>query len=274
MNKITFVSSFINIGRGEWNNGYSRTEENYINNFMSFYSNIELDLILFCEENTKKCIESKIDNNFKTNIKYVLIQKNEIEYLKYSKEVEQIQNSQSFKSKLGRDSSNPPEYSKPEYVLMMFAKTEFLKRAKEEKIISHDTNILCWIDFGIGHGNDSYINSIKNRKIKNIETETCIFFSRQNITPVSDPNFYFSMSDNVIICGGIFLIPLSQIEFFFEKFKQIVNDLISQELIDDDQTILSIFVSKHKKICTVIDSRKYRSNPHGGDWFPVFELLD
>ena len=67
-NKIQCITSCIDIGRGEWSNNYSRSTEKYINNFIEFYSNIDIDLILFCNDSIKKEINKRIDDNFKTNI--------------------------------------------------------------------------------------------------------------------------------------------------------------------------------------------------------------
>lgn len=274
MSKIIFVSSFIDIGRGDWSNGYIRSNEIYFNNFLKFYSELDINLILFCEEKTKIEIEKRITTDFKTKITFVLTDKSQIEYFSEIENVKIIQNSETFRKKILRDTSNPPEYSNPEYVLMMYAKTEFMKKAKSLNYIDSDIDTFCWIDFGIGHGHVSYINEIKNKKLRNREIKKCLFFNRQSLVPSSDPEFYFGLSDNVLICGGVFAIPLNYVDFFYDEFKKIVNKLINSNLIDDDQTILSIFTAENKDVCEIVDSRKYLSNPHGGDWFPIFELIE
>lgn len=270
-NKIQCITSFIDIGRGEWSNNYSRSTDKYINNFIEFYSNIDLDLIIFCNNSIKGEINKRIDDNFKTRIIFQEIDKNDLEYFKLVESIKTIQNSDKINNYKKRDLSNPPEYSNAEYVAMMFAKSEFIKIALERGLIN--SNNVAWIDFGIGHGNTSYINAIKNKKLVSPNSDKIILFNRQHIEPSIDPFFYSSMSDNVLVCGGFYIIPKNLIHHFYDEFKRIVNDFINLEIIDDDQTILSIFAASNKENCNIINSSKYRNNPSGGDWFPVFEFI-
>lgn len=272
MDKIQCITSFIDIGRGNWKNGYNRSNEKYINNFIAFYSNIDLDLIVFCNDSIKEEINKRIDSNFKTRINFQTIEKNDLNYFDIVDNIKYIQSSDKMISYKKRDLSNPPEYSNADYVAMMFAKSEFIKIALDRKLIKCDN--VAWIDFGIGHGHTSYINAIKNKKLISPNSNKVILFNRQNIEPSIDPFFYSNMSDNVLVCGGFYIIPTNLIMDFYNGFKKIVDDFIDIGIIDDDQTILSIFAASNKEICQIINSSKYKNNPHGGDWFPVFEFIN
>jgi protein YibB len=270
-NKIQCITSFIDIGRGEWSSNYSRSNEKYINNFIEFYSNIEINLILFCEDNFKNEISKRIDSNFKTRINFQTIERENIEYFKMVDAIRDIQNnSSSMMEYKRRDSSNPPEYSNPYYVAMMFAKSEFIKIALDRNLI--ETSNIAWIDFGIGHGDSSYISAIKNKRLINPDSDKMIFFNRQNIETSTDPFFYSKMLDNVLICGGFYIIPKKLISHFYNEFRKIVDNFIDLHIIDDDQTILSILTASNLDFCNVISSSKYKNNPNAGDWFPVFEF--
>jgi hypothetical protein len=271
-NKIQCVSSFIDIGRSSWNNNYSRSTERYINNFLDFYSNIEIDLILFCEDNFKNEIKKRIDQNFKTSINFQTIERDNIEYFKLVDDISNIQkHSTNMIEYKRRDSTNPPEYSNAHYVAMMYAKSEFIKMALDRNLI--ETNNVAWIDFGIGHGEPSYIAAIKNKTLINPESDKMIFFNRQNIEPSIDPFFYSKLIDNVLICGGFYIIPKKLIIHFYNEFRKIVDTFTDLHIIDDDQTILSILTASNLDFCNVISSSKYRNNPNAGDWFPVFEFI-
>lgn len=277
MSKIQCITSFIDIGRGNWSN-YNRTNDKYIENFLNFYSNIDLDLILFCNESFKEEINKKIferytslKNEFRTKINFQHIEKKDLNYFKIVDLVDSVQKSANMISYKKRDQSNPPEYSNPEYVVMMFAKTEFIKISLDRGLIT--SNNIAWIDFGIGHSDSSFIESIKNKKMINPNSDKIILFNRQNIEPSTNPFFYSSMVDNVLICGGFYIVPTTLINFFYDNFNNIVNSFIMKEIIDDDQTILSIFAALHNEKCNVINSSKYRGNPSCGDWFPVFEFI-
>jgi protein YibB len=270
-NKIQCITSFIDIGRGEWSTNYSRSNEKYINNFIEFYSNIYIDLILFCNEFTKNKINKRLDDSFKTKINFQIIEKSDLSYFNMIDSIRSSQNSNRMIEYKRRDPSNPPEYSNAEYVAMMFAKSELIKISLERGLINSDN--VAWIDFGIGHGQVDYINSIKNKKLISPNSDKIILFNRQNIEPSADPFFYSNISDNVLVCGGFYIIPKKLIRHFCDEFKRIVDDFINLEIIDDDQTILSIFAASNKENCNIINSSKYRNNPSGGDWFPVFEFI-
>jgi len=269
--EIQCITSFIDIDRGNWSNNYKRSNDKYINNFIEFYSNIELDLIVFCSDFIKNEIIKKVDSNFRTKINFQIIDKTDLEYFNMVDTIKNIQNSDKIKEYKRRDPSNPPEYSNPEYVALMFAKTEFIKIAYERELIFSDN--IAWIDFGIGHGDPRYIEEIKNKKLISPNSDKIILFNRQNIQPSKDPFFYSKMLDNVLVCGGFYIIPTNLIIHFYNEFKRIVNEFIEFEIIDDDQTILSILAASNDDKCNVISSVKYKDNPTSGDWFPVFEFI-
>lgn len=272
MSSLQCVSAFVDIGRENWKNSYSRSNEKYISNFIDFYSNVELDLILFCSDEMKQEIIKRIDDKFKTKINFQKIEKEELEYFGIVDEIRRVQNSEMMKRYRARDGSNPPEYSSPEYVAMMFAKTEIIKIALERNLINSKN--IAWIDFGIGAGVPSYIDAVRNRRLASPESDKIIFFNRQMMKPSEDPFFYSGLQDNVLICGGIYVIPVNLINYFFDDFRSVVKSFIDLDIVDDDQTILSIFAARNPSICSVINSSKYRNNPCGGDWFPVFEFLE
>lgn len=271
MNKIQCITAFIDIGRGDWMN-YNRSNQKYIDNFIDFYSNIYLDLIVFCNNTIKTEILKRVDSNFKTNIDFQDISKDDLSYFNMVETIRNIQNSDKIIEYKRRDLSNPPEYSNPEYVAMMFAKSEFIKISLERGLINSDN--IAWIDFGIGHGDVSYINAAKNKTLVNPKSDKIILFNRQNIDLSTDPFFYSTMWDNVLVCGGFYIIPKDLINLFYDEFKRIVDLFINIGIIDDDQTILSILGASNTDYCNIINSSKYKDNPNGGDWFPIFEFIE
>lgn len=274
MDKLECVTSFIDIGRGDWGNGYSRSSEKYLDNFIKFYSTVELKITVFCNQKIKDVLTEKINNvkDFKSEVNFEIIDKKDLKYFDDIEKIQTIQSSTKMVEYTRRDKSNPPEYSVPEYVAMMFAKTEILKIAENRGVIKSDN--VAWIDFGIGHGIDSYIERVKGKKLINPNSGKIIMFNRQNIDVNEDPFFYSKMGDNVLICGGFYIVPKSLIDSFYVKFKEIVENLMyKNDIVDDDQTIMSIFASKNRGLVDIKSSSKYRNNPSGGDWFPVFDFL-
>jgi hypothetical protein len=277
MGEMKCVSSFVDIGRGEWGTNYSRSNDKYLDNFIAFYSIISLDVIIFCNESIKIELERRISEvvEFQSNVSFEDLTLDDLPAFSDVERIRTIQQtSQEMVNYKKRDPSNPPEYSNPEYVAMMFAKPQILKLANDRGLI--DTEVVAWVDFGIGHGDENYLNCIRDKVlIEPSSKDKIVLFNRQpSISLSTDPHFYSSLGDNVLVCGGFHIIPTKLIDFYCENFGKIVeDDFLSKNIADDDQTIMSIFAAKNMDKCEVMDSGKYKGNPNAGDFFPVFEFL-
>lgn len=275
MNKLQCVSAFYDIGRDKWQT-CSRSVEKYINDFFSFYSNVSVDLILFCEpkfaQYLKKRIEHyKINNIFLSNIKFIEFNFSNLYFFKNIDKIENVM----IKPKMLEmyRMTRSPEYSKPEYVALMWSKMEIVFEAIKLNLISGDK--VAWIDFGIAHSTRDYIDRVRgNVLIDKLISEKNIFFKRQEIEFSESPEYYLSLSDNVITAGGYFILNKSDVNIIFEHFKDICEDLLKFDISDDDQTVLSILAKKHPDLIYNQSSTMFRANPSEGDWFPVFFNLE
>ena len=277
MSLLKCFSLFIDIGREDWTCGCSRSITSYINNFVSFYSTLEVDLTLFCEENFKNFLEPIISNheNFRSKIRFELINRSDLRYFSSLQEIESIQKSESLKQAIKNSSTNVPEYNRPDYVALMFSKPEILLIAKNRRLINDDDQV-AWIDFGIAHGKQQYISILANKSLVTREflNDKVVLFNRKSSFPPNDVESFFNMSDNVFVPGGFFVVPGRLVDDFCADFNSTVeSQLFKKCLVDDDQTVLSI-VANNKNLCSVIDSSKWFNNPPGGDWFPVFDFID
>ena len=268
--RLQCVTSFVDIGRGDWSN-YQRSTDMYITNFIDFYNNIDLDLIVFCDERIENQIMERVGPDFKTKLNFQRFELSDLNYFKYIDRIGQVQNSDLMRQLSSRDHSNPPEYTRPDYVAMMFAKTEFLKMAVDRGLV--DGNNVAWTDFGIGHSQETFVDAVKNKYLSSPESDKVIFFKRQETPLSTDPVYYARISDNVIIVGGFYILPKNLATFFYDEFKMIVDRMLDSSIIDDDQTLLSIFAATHPDKCELINSMGYRNNPVEGDWFPVVHFV-
>jgi hypothetical protein len=274
MNKLQCVSAFYDIGRAKWDN-YPRTSEKYINDFFSFYSNVSVDLVLFCEqifgEYLKKRIqEYKINNIFLSNVQIIDYDFSNLYFFKNINTIKEVQAGQKMQNMANKTRS--PEYFKPEYVALMWSKMQFIFNATELGLIKN--NKVAWIDFGIAHGIKEYIDLVSGNLLVDTDlSDKNVFFKRQELNLSESIEYYLSLEDNVITPGGFFILNTKDINLIFYKFKSICEELLKLGYCDDDQTILSILCKNNPELVYNIDSSKYRGNPPEGDWFPIFQNL-
>lgn len=275
MKQLKCFSLFIDIGREDWQCGCSRSIKTYINHFLSFYSTLDVDLTLFCEESFKKLLEPIVVNfpNFRSKVKFEIIDRKDLSYFDRLDEISKIQKSEKLRFAIRGLSSNVPEYNRPEYVATMFSKPEVLSIAKQRNLISAGDQV-AWIDFGIAHSNPQFINKLRGKTlVQNNICDKVILFNRKKERLPKSIDVFFTMPDNVFVPGGFFVVPAQLIENFCTEFNSVAKQhLFDAGLIDDDQSVLTL-VSNNTDLCQIVDSTMWKNNPPEGDWFPVFDFL-
>ncbi len=281
--KLLFcVSAFLEIGRGSWANHGRKTEE-YLNHFAMFWGNINAKVLIFCEEYFKKSIEDKIKefesngNEFKSEVNIQIFKREDLNHFKNIDKIKTIQASEEMKKYSRRDPSGPPEYTSPEWTAIMLSKPHFLKMANDKGLIPEDVQTVAWTDFGIAHcgHNPLYVDAIKTKTLIEPTEAKITFFNKRNVDFIADPWHLNSFWDDTFAVGGFYLVPKNMIDIFIEKFDNVVYDvLMKQNIIDDDQTVMSLVGKLYSDVSRFEDSFKYINNPPEGDFFPVFYTLE
>lgn len=275
---LNCYSLYLDIGRGNWKT-YTRTNEQYIAHFQNFWGKIEAKLTLFCEEyfvnEVLKAMDDfkKLNGFFKSEIKFEIIDRQELYYFQIIQKIREIQSSPNMKNYSKRDYSGPPEYTNAEWTAIMLSKPIILELAKKRNLIPKDCEVIAWADFGIAHcgHNKIYSDSLIGKKLIEPNEEKITFFNKRNHLPSSDPWVINNQQDDVYTPGGFYIVPVRLIEEFNEKFHHIVEEkFFKQSIIDDDQTIMAVFSAMYMEISRLEDSSKYINNPPEGDFFPVF----
>lgn len=275
MKMLKCFSLFIDIGRERWDT-CNRGIATYIDHFLSFYSSVEVDLTLFCEDNFQKTIEDAIARvpNFRSRVAFETIKREDLVYFSRLEEIKNIQESDIMKFAVRNYAANTPEYVRPEYVATMFSKPNILRLAKDRNLIPSDSKSIGWIDFGIAHNQPAFISRVRGKSLVEIPNlEKILLFNRKDSMPPGWAPDFFNIPENVFVPGGFFVVPVGLVDVFFEEFNKIVDQqLFRNSLVDDDQTVLSV-IANNSSICEVSSSVKWRNNPPEGDWFPVFDFL-
>jgi hypothetical protein len=279
MNKrlLECYSVYLDIGRGDWD--IKRTNEKYIEDFQNFWGKIEAKITLFCEEYfidiVKKGINDFKEKNgyFKSEVSFQIFDRNELFYFKEIETIRRIQASSNMKRYSARDQSGPPEYTNAEWVAVMLSKPIIISMAKERNLIDSEAKVIAWADFGIAHcgHNDIYSNFLNGKRLVEPIEDKITFFNKRDFLPDLNPWINNSLADDVFTPGGFYLLPVNMIDEFNTKFHKIVQeDFFKNDIVDDDQHIMSIFSAKYPEISRLEDSSKYINNPPEADFFPIF----
>ena len=271
----TFVTTYINI--------QSYYEKNAINQYNndSFYIekfkyliDLNINLIIFIDEDSK----SKIDKYLtKSNIKFIIIN---LEDLYLSKYIPQIYKNRED-SIIYKNSRNIPEWS-----VITLSKSELLIKAIE--INPFDTDIYCWIDFGIYRPSHPYINysiedlekEIKNLQNSNIYINDTIHMGLINWINKEEyksyDNFY-SIGGPCTLSSQFFFGNINSLKYFYKEFIFIVEDHINNKVLHNDEQICFYVLLKNPELFTLFPTDYFYSPfdviyPHKRIWTTT-ELL-
>jgi len=137
--QVTGVTALININREQRGDG--RKWSDYIKWFQTTLK-LNIPMVIFCEQDTYNQI-NHIRNQYPLT-KFIIIQKKDIHYLKYTQQVNQIaQNSQFLSKIMGRQRL---EIKLPIYNLIIMNKFKWLKEAASKNYFG--SNSFLWIDAG------------------------------------------------------------------------------------------------------------------------------
>jgi protein YibB len=253
----TIVTALYDIGRGQWNNQFKRTHEEYLtyfNNILSFDSK----LVIYVDEKDFEYVLSarkKIDpdlNNTVINIKKF----SELEaYKKFYIKCEEVMYSPSFLQK--RPESHTPEMNSPEYNIINFNKVSFL----EESILNNKFNseYFMWIDAGFYHHNfpkqycfSKYPNP---EKIKLLDDGKIHFLSLSDKIKLSS-----YLDARVSIAGSMFAAKIEPLMVFKKLCFETIEEFLNEGVINDDQAIYSYVYRKKPQLF----------NFYFGNWFQNF----
>lgn len=246
--KITIVTAFFSIGRGEWKE-YKRTNENYLNYF-DFWCRINNDMIIYTDKETAKKIEEiRIKKYKRKNTKVIIIEE-------WKKIDEELYNNIKLaaKNELNKNLRlipNFPESWNYDYNYVMMLKYWCVKDAVEKKLAK---GMIAWIDFGTNHGGKYYMESSEfDFEWKwNFSDKIHLF----KVNELDDlPIFEVIRRMNSYIQGGAIVAPDRLWPKLWQLMKQNMIALNKIGIIDDDQTILLMSYRENKELFELHDSK-------------------
>jgi len=235
MSKISIVTAFYDIGRGDWTSdkGFphylERSTDTYIQRF-SYLAQLDNEIIVF---STSDIIEKLMKNPVirESNTSFVHFEPRTV-FANTRQKIKQIQELEEFQNLIYSSQKKNPEYWNQDYVLVTNLKAYFVQKAIEDGLVSNE--MVSWIDFGYCRSVDK-IPASKTWEYDFDESKIHMFsyHDYDYDRPISD----VVASNDVHILGAKVVAR----QDLWGKLDQLMFEaqasLFNENLVDDDQTL-------------------------------------
>ena len=231
MSKISIVTAFFDIGRGEWTpdkglpHYLERSNDVYIERF-SYLLNLDTDITVYTSADL---VDRLTKLSFGKLAKTTIIAINLGEFSDIRMHISKIQESDSFKHNISSYQIKNPEYWNPDYVLVTNLKAYFVDLSIKNKLPEND--IVAWIDFGYCRSEQNIPKS--NSWQYNFDEDKIHLFSYK---PYDDKNVLEIIAENdVYILGAKVVAHKSMWSIMAQLMKSSQDKLFENNFVDDDQ---------------------------------------
>lgn len=261
MNEISIVTAFFDIGRGDWTPdkglpGYlQRTTDTYFDRFANMAKLDNTIIVYTSEDLAEKVWEIRKDKTNKTVVVTVDFEK---EFEEYRDSIRKVQNNPRYLDKINPSQIKNPEYWSADYVLVNLLKSHFVNHAIGAGMF--DTDLVAWLDFGYCRENTT-LNGVTLWQYPFEQNKIHLFNIKEfNVeTSITD-----IISNNDVHITGPCIVSSQKMWPELERLvDESFKELISKELIDDDQTLLLMASLK--------EPEKFKLHTiSADDWFIAF----
>lgn len=229
-----------------------RTRAQYLAWMRSVLS-IRQNMAIFVEESTR---------NFVTSVRKDLMRHTSVETV----DVEELRRSQSYRETKRiidggymRHATRPQriELKAPLYATIMFSKFEWMQRAIEKDPFG--TRYFLWMDAGYGHGLDrrfryrGVVNHVWPSPEKNYRMENTVLVLGTGLHLQHLSATEMITSHNHVTAGGIWGGDREQLLVFCERFQEELAWTLAHNLLDDEQSVMSLVYLKYPELFTTVD---------------------
>ena len=240
MSKISIVTAFYDIGRGDWSmnvekNGgplphyLQRSVDKYIDHF-SRLCLLDNEIIVYTSPDLAPRLRE-----VSSSIKVV-----EYDYFNLHQDlrdrIEKIQNDPTFLKRINPYQVRNPEYWSKDYVGVTSLKAFFVHDAFERGLVTNE--FAAWVDFGYCR-DDEHIPASKSWEYDFTPGLMHYFNYREPNPNSANADVTIAVLNNVVyIIGGVFVGQKEQWSVLKDDMKKSLEALMGQNLVDDDQGLL------------------------------------
>jgi protein YibB len=231
MSDITIVTAFFDIGRGDWSpdkglpHYLQRTTDTYIERFSNL-AKLDNDMVVITSNDLIDKIKPHTNKN--TSIITVDFQKS---FIELREKIKSVQSNPEYLQKINPSQIRNPEYWSADYVLVNLLKSHFVNLS--QSVIN--TDLIAWVDFGYCRTKDTLGGHSKWQYP--FDKDKIHFFNIKEW--VEGTYIQDVISNNDVHITGPCIVGGKEV---WEKLQMLVqhntNELLKNNLIDDDQTLL------------------------------------
>ena len=235
MNEISIVTAFFDIGRGDWTpqkglpHYLQRTTDTYFDRFANMAKLDNTIIVYTSEDLADKVWDIRKEKEDKTVVCIVDFEK---EFDEYRDSIRKIQNNPDYLSKINPSQIKNPEYWSADYVLVNLLKSHFVNHAIGSG--TAETDLVAWLDFGYCR-EPSTLNGVTLWQYPFNKEKIHLF----NIKEYAGTSLTDIIANNDVHVTGPMIVASQKM---WPKLEELVDksfrELIKNDLIDDDQTLL------------------------------------
>ncbi len=266
MSKITIVTAFFDIGRGDisteaYPSYLKRTTETYFDYFSNL-AKLDNEMIIF----TQKEFEQKILQIRNGKPTKVIIFDFHHKFNYHRKLISKIQKSPEFQQKVNSEQLKNIEYWSADYVMVNNMKAFFVNQAIDKNLILNQQ--VAWVDFGYIRDNET-LNNVKEWRY-DFDSQKVHLFSitkKQKLPENFEEVLTFIFNNQVFIIGGAIVATKEKWLEFLTLLYHNQKSLIAKNIIDDDQGLYMMCLYKNPELFQINYLGK-------NQWFSLFKKYD
>lgn len=249
----TIVTAFFNIRRDQWNNGFARKIDGYLD-MAKRVMTLDDYMFIIVEEDMVEWIKThRGDKMSKTHL--VTMKLSDLPYWSKKEQMEKIASSEQFKKDLYVPER--PEVSIPTYSIIMWSKVPLVRKAIRANTFG--TSHFVWLDFGI-HNHILPDERLGKHLFENPISDKIKIMARSMPDEKTDSNMnWFYKAGINRFAGGLFGGSSRNFVIFVELFDKVVEECLKNNLIECDQTLFVTAYLKNKELFDV----------YQGDWYDI-----
>jgi len=231
---ITIVTAFFDIGRGDWSSDkglphyLQRSTDTYLERF-GYMAKLDNPMVIFTSEDMVEKI-TKLRDGRPTDIITLDFKES---FKPFKEIVSKIQKDPAFQAKINPMQVHNPEYWNADYVVVNAMKSSFVVEAIRKSLVQ--TELVAWLDFGYCR-DESTLNGVTSWNYP-FDKEKIHFFNVKDWKKETIIEDVIANND-VHITGPCIVAGIDKWPLLQRLVAHSTNELVKNNLIDDDQTLL------------------------------------
>ncbi len=229
---IGIVTAFFDIGRSDWTSAkhLHRPTDVYFERF-AHLAKLENEMAIYTSEDLiPRVMELRKGRENRTHVIPIPYKES---FAERREEIRRVQNDPTFRSRINPEQIQNPEYWSPDYVLVNSLKSIFAAHAVQYNLLH--SPLVAWLDFGYCR-NDETLGGSMRWEYPFTTDKIHLFVSSPDYKDV--PIAHIVENNLTFVAGAAIIAGRHMWEKLVGLTQTAMNELLKDNMIDDDQTLL------------------------------------